>query len=129
MVRQELKTANEIERRPHVPDKHRTKGREEVADWIEEHAAHEWSDWTHQEVAQEVDYSRQHVDNVVEHYFQPAGGSSDIEALADELGLGDVTRLQEALGADVSRELLIYRLGYRDGQRDAQAQFGDAGNP
>lgn len=120
MVRASLKEASRIERKPHVPDKHRTPDRTKVADWIEEHAANEWQEWTHAEIAEETGYSRQHVDKVVEYYFQPEGESSDVEALADELGVGDVTTLQQALGADVSRELLIYRMGYRDGQRDAQ---------
>lgn len=120
MVRASLKEASRIERKPHVPDKHRTHDRTKVADWIEEHAANEWQDWKHREIAEETGYSRQHVDKVVEYYFQPEGESGDVEALADILELGDVTTLQQAFGVDVSRELLIYRMGYRDGQRDAQ---------
>lgn len=125
MVSASLKEADRIERRTHVPDKHRTPERSKVADWIEEHAADDWQEWTHQEIADETGYSRQHVDNVVEYYFQPEGKTSDVEALADDLGIGDISTLQHALGADVSRELLIYRLGYRDGQQDALEQLDE----
>lgn len=125
MASASLTDAERIERKTHVPENHRTRQRTEVADWIEEHAADEWREWKHQEIADELDYSRQHIDNVVRYYFQAAGESSDVEALADELGVGDIGSLQEAFGADVSRELLIYRLGYRDGQQDAFTQLGD----
>jgi hypothetical protein len=123
MVSASLKDAERIERKTHVPDRHRTRQRTEVADWIETHASDEWREWTHQEIADELNYSRQHIDNVVQHYFQPAGESSEVDALADELGVPDVGSLQQALGTNVSRELLIYRLGYRDGMRDARDQF------
>lgn len=119
MVRRELRAASAIERRPYVPEQHQTQDRDEVADWISDHAASNYASWSHEEIGEETGFSRQHVDNVVEHYFKPAGDASGVEALAEELELGDASGLQAALGSDVTRELLIYRLGYRDGQRDA----------
>jgi len=125
MATASIKDAERIKRKTHIPEQHRTPKRSQAADWIEEHAADDWRNWTHTEIADETGFSRQHIDNVVEYYFEPAGADSDVEALADELGLGNVSSLERAVGGDVSRELLIYRLGYRDGQRDARKEYGE----
>ncbi|MGB9966102.1 hypothetical protein [Halobacterium hubeiense] len=121
MVSEEIRNATQLRRRTRVPAEHRTPDRTEVADWIEEHAADEWGRWTSSDVEKEVDYSRQHVDNVLEHYFAPVEEENIFEEVADRLGIEDMEKRDELLGELTSRELLIYRLGYRDAVQDLQS--------
>jgi hypothetical protein len=104
----ELRIADRIARKDKVPEKDYTDNRAEVADWIEEHAADEWSKWTYTRVADELGVSRQHVANAVRAFFVP---------IDPETGEKPLTNMNE-------RELRIYRRGYRDGFRDGRKLDG-----
>jgi len=104
MSAHELRSADRIVRKDHIPDSERTEERDDVADWIDEHAADEWRKWTFTDIADELGFTRQHISNTVKTYYRPAGHEED----AEELG-----QLSE-------RDLRIYRRGYRDGYEDAR---------
>lgn len=118
MVSDEIRNAAQIRRRTRVPPEDRTPDRTQVADWIEEHAAGEWSRWSASQVAEETSYSRQHVDNVLQHYFEPVREANVFDEIAERLGIEDMEDRHDLLGELTSRELLIYRLGYRDAVQD-----------
>lgn len=63
----------EIERKTDIPDDVRTPGKDEVADYIEEEII-DAGRWPMDviDIAEEVDYSRQHTTNVLKQYFAPA---------------------------------------------------------
>lgn len=84
MSRARIREAGALRRRQRVPDSDRTAARDEVADWIEEHAADDWVSWTMTAVAEEVGYSREHVAKTLEAYFEPAG--AERSELAELLG-------------------------------------------
>lgn len=111
MVSKALRNATRIERKDSIPAEAQTPKRDEAADWIEEHAAENWGEWTFTDIADETEYSRQHIANTVEAYFRPADAGIDLGAVAD----ADVS---EVVGDGAYRDLLIYRQGYRDGWRD-----------
>jgi len=118
MVREALKHAARLERRPQIDPEDRTHRRDEVADWIEAHAADEWPNWSLTDIAGELDCSRQLVGDVVERYFRPAGevGIDELEAIDP----GQREEVRELLGEVTGREALIYALAYRQGYRDAR---------
>lgn len=118
MVSDEIRNASQIRRRTKVPPDNRTPDRTKVADWIEEHAADEWGRWSALDVADETGYSRQHVNNVLRYYFKPVQEEDIFEEIAERLGVTNAEERDELLGELTSRELLIYRLGYRDAIHD-----------
>lgn len=120
MVSESIRRASRLRRRSRIPPDQRTPKRKEVADWIEEHAADSWADWRSTDVAEEVGYSRQHVNNVLEHYFVPVEEEDVFAEIADQLGVTDTAHREQILGELTSRELLIYRLGYRDAMQDTR---------
>lgn len=124
MVSDEIRNASQIRRRTMVPPDDRTPKRTEVADWIEEHAADEWERWSTSQVADETGYSRQHVDNVLRYYFKPVRESNVFEDIADRLDIDDLEDRNDLLGELTSKELLIYRLGYRDAVHDFEGENG-----
>lgn len=81
---QELKKT-QIERKAHIDDDDRTPGKDEVADYIETEIV-EAGRWPMDviEIADEVDYSRQHVTNVVKDYFTEAGGEEQEDTTESE---------------------------------------------
>jgi len=120
MVSDELRRAAKLRRRTRVPAENRTADRTKVADWIEEHAADEWGRWTSTSVAEETGFSRQHVNNVLDHYFIPVEEDDVFDEIAERLNINDMEHHRELLGELTSREMLIYRLGYRDAVHDIQ---------
>lgn len=114
MVSDALRTADRLVRKASIPDDERTQMRDAAADWIEENAADEWGEWTFTDVAEAADYSRQHITNVVEKYFEPVGDATN--------GEHDGELEDEGLDHLSARELEIYRRGYRDGWTDRGQQ-------
>lgn len=92
MVRPELKSATRLRRKDSVPPGERTPDREQLADWIEEHVIdgdEVWYNWTMTEIADATGYSRTHVSNTLDAYFEPATNDDRgavLGRLADELG-------------------------------------------
>lgn len=119
MVREEVKNTSRLERKPHVPQKDRTPERDRIADWIEDKAADDWDQWTMSSVAQAADCSRQHVGNVLEHYFIAEGESRGIGELG-EIGSMDSDEIRHLLGEATEREFLILSAGYRQGYKDGR---------
>lgn len=107
MSRARIREANELQRKASIPASDRTPARDEVARWIDEHAADDWVNWTMTDIAEEVDRSREHVAKTLELYFEPVGEGSE---LADLLG-----------GQAPSDQSSEYRAGYSDGFADALA--------
>lgn len=72
--------SHDIERKDHVPDDVRTKGKDEAADWIQENVIDEerWP-MDMQDIAEEMGYSRQHVTNTIRDYFEVEGAPIDLE--------------------------------------------------
>jgi hypothetical protein len=102
MSRARIREAGALQRKQRVPDSDRTAARDEVADWIEAHAADDWVDWTMTAVAEEVGYSREHVAKTLEAYFEPAGGER--------------SELAELLGGEAPTEQSSeYRAGFSEG--------------
>lgn len=106
MVRRELKNAYEIQRKDEVPPDQRTTDRDRAADWIQVHIvdADRYATTTMAEMADESGWSRQHIANTLDAYFEPA----DPEAAPE---------IHETV--DVELILEIYRKGYRDGWEDS----------
>lgn len=96
MVRQQVKKAPELRRKEFVPDDLRTTERDKAADWLEEHIIAEgrWSETTIQDIAAESDWSRQHIANTLDSYFEPADSPAAFDDTEKPLG---------------------YRQGFRDG--------------
>lgn len=96
MVRPAIKSAEEIRRREVVPEDQRTQERTKAADWIEENIIKEgrWGEMPMREIAEESQWSRQHIANTLDAYFEPADSPA---------GLGTEGRS------------LDYRQGFRDG--------------
>ncbi len=115
MVSNALRHATRIERKQEISDEDRTADRDEAADWIEEHAASNWHDWTFTRIAEETEFSRQHIANTVQAYFQPvtasgnATGTDGLDLNQDEVPEWILDAVKQA-----------YRDGYRDGRADAQ---------
>lgn len=107
MVRNELKYAEQIKRKETVEPENQTPKREAAAEWIEEHVvrAERYRETTISEMAEESGWSRQHIANTLEHYFEPAPEGED------SLTVG---------GVDVDLLLQVYREGYRNGLQDAR---------
>lgn len=127
MVSKQLRHASRIERKPDISESARTAGRDDAADWIKEHAADNWTEWTFSEIADETDYSRQHIANVVENYFQPTGAESDTKSNGSEprTSPGSGQSLSELDNEQVPDWILekvkeAYRDGYRDGFADGR---------
>lgn len=116
MVSDTLKNATRLQRKASIRNSERTGSRDEVADWIEEHAADDWNEWTMTDIAEEVGYSRQHVANTVEAYFEPVDREGN--SIGGKLQQGSNPENESPLHALSQRELEIYRMGYRDGWRD-----------
>jgi len=103
MSRARIREAGALQRKQRVPDSDRTAARDEVADWIEAHAADDWVEWTMTAVAEEVGYSREHVAKTLEAYFEPAGADGRSE-------------LAELLGGEAPTEQSSeYRAGFSEG--------------
>jgi len=128
MVREAIRKASRLERKTNIPDTDRTAERDRVADWIVEKAADDWKDWTITSVSQAADCSRQHVANVLDLYFVPAGESRSASNLG-EIGSMSAEKVEELLGKYTEREFLIlttgYRLGYQDALEDEASDTGE----
>lgn len=96
MVRPAIKNADQIRRREVVPEEDRTPERTKAADWIEENVIEEglWGEKTIRWIGEESEWSRQHIANTLDTYFEPADSP---EGLASE------------------GRSLDYRQGFRDG--------------
>lgn len=116
MVSKQLRHANRIERKPNIPESARTSGRDAAADWIEEHAANNWTEWTFSEIADETDYSRQHIANVVENYFQPTDtGPEDSNGTAESVQFDRMPDDSEVPDWVIEKVKNAYRDGMQDG--------------
>jgi len=95
MVREEIKTATRLQRKPEVPQDDRTPARDDAADWLEKHVVEEdrWADVSLAQLGEESDWTRQHLSTVLDLYFEP------------------VEEVPESI-------LEAYRKGYRDGFQD-----------
>ena len=111
MVSNELQHAPRITRKPTIPDSEQTPMREKAAEWIEEHAADDWQNWTFTKIADETEFSRQHIANTVQTYFQPTDGSSASPTKASVSRADAPEWVLEAVKE-------AYRDGYRDGVED-----------
>lgn len=109
MVSDKLKYAEQIARKDSVSPEHRTEGRTQAAEWIQEHIvrARRWPEVTMKQIAEESGWSRQHIANTLEHYFRPADGEG--HGLTID-------------GYDIKTLLEVYREGYRAGYDDAKHQ-------
>lgn len=107
MVRARIREASALRRKPQVRDGDRTPDRDEVAEFIAEHVADDWDEWTITEIAERTGYSREHVSNVLDRYFEPQGQVA-------------TTELEEMLDAQVPTEQSSeYRRGFADGFQQA----------
>lgn len=126
MASKQLRLAPRIVRKPNVPEEVRTPAQDQVADWIGEHAADEWSKWSYTDVADEMDVSRQHVSNTVENYFKPAdvgdAKSNGRQITAGQPDAGVLGELDAGQVPDwiVEKVKEAYRDGYRDGFADGR---------
>lgn len=111
-MRPEIKHARRITRRASVRPEHTTEDRDRAADWIEENVVRSerpYADWTVTEMAVESGWSRQHISNVLDRYFEPVRDSGG--------------KRLEQIDADVSDE---YRQGFVDGWEAAKDANDDA---
>lgn len=125
MVSTALRNATRLVRKQSIPESDRTPERDKAADWIDEHAADDWEDWNFTDIEDETDWSRQHIANTVEKFFEPADAmhqsSQGSSVPADVRQSQPVDLGQEQLPQwvlDAVKE--AYRDGYRDGIQDAQ---------
>lgn len=106
----QVNEADEIERRDSVPESEQTEERTKAADYIESEVLDEdrWP-MTLTAISEETDWSRQHIKNTLEGYFEPVttndGGAVSAGGQDD---------------ADVSFEsrTAAYRKGFKDGFRE-----------
>lgn len=108
MVNAKIKEASKLRRKAVVPDADRTPARDEAADWIEDNVVNNdrWHSVTITEIADGAGFSREHISNVLDRYFEPQSQQAD-----------DLTLL---LGNDVpSEQSAEYRQGFADGFRQA----------
>lgn len=90
MVKVEIKRARRLRRIPdeRVDPSDRTPAREEAADWIEQHVVNggrEWQEWTMTEIAERTTYSREHISNSLDAFFEPADSDTATSRLAEML--------------------------------------------
>lgn len=120
MASKELRHAARIERKPDIPDSAQTPDRDKVADWIEQHAADDWLNWTFTDVANEypADISRQHVSNTVENYFQPATDNAQEKSNGNS-PTGNVNAVDQLDEGEVP-DWVIQKVkdAYREGMQD-----------
>lgn len=103
--------AEHIKRKDVIPEDKRTPGKDQAAQYIEEEVI-EKDRWPMQlsEIADETQWSRQHISNTLNDYFEPAeDGERRLENVMDL-----AERLNEA-----------YRRGYQDGWRDHEEMEED----
>lgn len=72
MVSDKLKNATEVRRKKVIDNDERTRDRDKAADLIEEMWPASLS-----EIAEESEYSRQHIANTLEYYFEPGDTVAD----------------------------------------------------
>lgn len=72
MVSEQLKRAESIRRKQSIPSSQRTDGRDKAAEVIEDMWPSSLSD-----IADATEYSRQHIANTLEAYFEPADKQID----------------------------------------------------
>lgn len=109
MVRTRIRDAETLQRKSNVPTDLQTPDRSDAADWIECHVVNgtrDWTEWTITEIADETGWSRTHISNTLEAYFDAA---SDDDPILTALGMD--SRDLEQSGTD-------YRAGLRDGFRE-----------
>lgn len=116
MVRESIKQSPRIKRKKSIPASNRTPGRDEAAKWIQEHVIDEdaWSETTIKGISEESGWSRQHIANTLEMYFEPTE-----EFAEDEEQIIDREMLNLLLD--------VHRIGYRQGYDDAMQQ-GESGD-
>lgn len=112
----------DIERRESVPADKRTPGKDVAADWIEENIVDkgEWP-MDMQDLAEESDWSRQHVTNTVRDYFRPVGmeeAQDGADVARDVSTNGQRARIEFDVPPDVDRESYVrgYLRGWVDGK-------------
>lgn len=103
----DVKRASRIQRREDVPNEEYSVERKRAADWIEEHVL-EAGKWPMQmnEIAEQTKWSRQHIANTVEAFFEPV---FSLQEIAVEGHLEEFDSVFEA-----------YRVGYQDGYADGR---------
>lgn len=98
MVRAAIKEADELQRRPYVPEQDRTPDRDDAADWLEAELVdgdRSWGQTTIVELSEasgnsgESGYSREHIARTLDKYFDPKGGGRS--AILEELASAAVT--------------------------------------
>lgn len=74
----QIREAPRIRRRRFVPEDDRTEDRDKAADYIQKEVitAGRWP-MTMTEIADETGYSRQHIANTLDAYFEPVNGEGD----------------------------------------------------
>lgn len=110
-MRDELKAADRLQRKQWVAPSNRTESRDKVADWVEETVVEpgRWADVSLNDLAAESGWSRQHIANTIEHYFDPDGAPT---AEPDDLAELPIDEAPESV-VELVRE--VYREGFRDG--------------
>lgn len=110
MVKPAIRDATRLKRKQRVPRSDRTPDRTKAAEWIDEHvipSERDWEEWTIKEIAEGSGWSREHISNTLDRYFEPA--HSPAEDVLDTLTDGMVDAEHSGDG---------YREGLRDGFRE-----------
>jgi predicted patatin/cPLA2 family phospholipase len=110
-----------IRRKAQVSEEDRTHAKTEAAQYIEGEIL-ERGRWPMDltKIAEETEWSRQHIANTIRDYFEPADDSTGDEQVQTE----EKPKSSSDLDIDVMKLIEVYRMGYQDGRRDAE-QEGD----
>jgi len=103
MPRDEIKNADELQRRTYVPESERTPDRDDAADWLEAELVtgdRDWPETTIVELSEISGWSREHIARTLDAYFEPGAGSrGDVLAeLASEIDNVDPSGTEYADG-------------------------------
>lgn len=115
--------AEELERKPHVPPGVRTEGKNDAANWIEEEVLNKgrWP-MALTQMAEESDWSRQHLRNTLSDYFRPKGVREAIDAEGEPAVIDEDTgslNIEVPTDCDVESYLRGYLTGYRHRKHEA----------
>lgn len=87
MVRQEIREADKLRRKPIVPEEDYTTARAEAADAIEDFVTtDEWAELTILELAERTAWSREHISTVLDLFFDPADAPEGIDTNEKPMG-------------------------------------------
>lgn len=109
MVRATIKDATQLTRKANVSESDRTEARDAAADWIQQEIIDKdrWGEMTLQDLGEESPWSRQHIANTLEQYFDPVGESLN--------GAEEEPPKQIPVGDRDDGKSAEYRQGFRDG--------------